>query len=821
MRKLMTLMTALLLCVSDVLAVDVTPAVEVTPGVVQGKIMDGESKQAVAFATVVIKAEAKMIGGATTDAEGKFYIHVPEGRYTLEVSYVGYKKVTRPFIMKSGRGVNLGVVLLTESGVQLQEASVKGQKSHVKLEIDKKVFNVDQNIANTGGSASEVLENIPSVEISSEGEVSLRGNTSVTVWINGKASGLTVDNQAQILEQIPAENIERIEVITNPSAKYSSEGTAGIINIVLKAGMKAGYYGSAQIGGDIKGGYNAGLSINYNVKKWETFASVGYRSRKREQGGATHRTNTDGTVLHQEKDAEGRSDFFFGRAGATLHATPKDQFSLSGMGMIGDRDNTTLTRYTSNMPHTYLSSVRTAADDNTMAGGSLSFDYQHDFGENHNLMFNATYNRWGGKSHSIYEQRSHYANNLETSSYQRQHQKVNSSLWELSADYTNQLNKNQKIEAGFETTLSRDNGPVQTWGGTSAATATETKELYNRFLYEKDIHALYATYSGKIDRLGYQAGVRGEYSRVETRSLGYGENKQQVAADVTDYLDLFPSVFLSYNLPKNNELQVNYSRRIARPWGRNLNSFQNITDSTNISYGNPLLKPQYSNAFELNYIKTWEDHVLSFSGYYRTTDDVIQRISYLDQTVMKTTYDNIAQTISAGVEIIGKNKLFRLLDLTTTVNVYYYKLDGFHYQPIGAIAPVVGRAQENVSWNVRMLASLMLPHSYTLQLTGNYNSRQAIAQGIRRSNCFLDAGIRKKIKNFSISLSGRDLFASRKFKNRISGNGYMQESETWRGGRNVSLTVAYNFGNMKAKKKAPKKQDVRPSASDEQSEGEE
>ena len=201
-------------------------------------------------------------------------------------------------------------------------------------------------------------------------------------------------------------------------------------------------------------------------------------------------------------------------------------------------------------------------------------------------------------------------------------------------------------------------------------------------MYNRDLHALYATYSGKAwKNFGYQVGLRGEVYSVTTDSKHKDdEGKLQGNLEsLKPVFKLFPSVFLSYQLPGDNELQVNYTKRVRRPWGGQLNSFQNITDSTNISFGNPLLKPEYSNAFEFNYLKSWENHMLSLSAYYRTTDDIMQRISYMEGDIMYSTTENVAQSLSSGVEIVGKNRFFGKLDLTTTLNMYYYKLEAFDF----------------------------------------------------------------------------------------------------------------------------------------------
>ncbi|WP_321439012.1 TonB-dependent receptor domain-containing protein [uncultured Bacteroides sp.] len=777
-------------------------------GNIKGMVIDSKTKEGLQFVNVSIKTKthASLLKGGITDQNGSFILGgLKEGTYIVSVSYIGYKAYEKEFaITSSNKNVNLKMISLAEDSHELKGVEVTGQKSQMKFEIDKKVFNVDQNIASAGGSASDVLSNIPSVEVNNDGDVSLRGNSNVTVWINGKASGLSADNRAQILEQMPAESIEKIEVITNPSAKYSPDGTAGIINIVLKQDRKAGYFGSVQTGADTKGGYNGSFNINYSSSKLDVYANAGYRHHERTGGGYTNRTNTQGTetkdddtYLNQISDQSGDHSGLFLRGGVTYHYTPKDHFTLGGFGMFGDMNQNNTIDYLSNVPVSYYKSNRLSNSDNSMNGGNIELGYKHDFTKDSYLDFTASYNKWGMDNTSLYNQTSFYTDKT-TSSYQHQLNNMNRHEWEFQLDYQNKINDNTKFEAGYKGNLGRENSPVKTYSGLNESSAVFDNSLYNRFIYNQDIHALYTTYSGRISKLGYQLGLRGEYSKVNTRSEDYANKSIPFS---TDYFSLFPSAFISYALPDNNEVQLNYTRRISRPWGGQLNSFKNITDSTNISFGNPELNPEYSNAFELNYIKNWESHMLSFSGYYRTTDDVIQSIRYLDGNVMKTTYDNVAKSQSAGVELVGKDKLLKILDLTTTVNLFYYKLDGFSYLPEGSTTPVVGNASENFSWNARMIANVLLPQSISLQVTGGYNARQIVAQGTQKASYSLDAGLRKSFMNkkFSLSINARDILNSRIQHTLTSGTGFIQDSKSWRNGRQVGFTLTYNFGNMRAK----------------------
>lgn len=785
---------------------------------ITGKVIDASTKQGMEFANISLRktGSKEFIKGTVSDQLGAFRLDgVSNGNYVVAVSVVGYATFEKELTIGTGqKTINLRSILLKEDTQLLNEVQVVGQRSQMKFEIDRKVFNVDQSLATAGGSASDVLGNIPSVQVDPEGEVSLRGNSSVTVWINGKESGLSADNRAQILEQLPAESIERVEVITNPSAKYNPEGTAGIINIVLKKNRKAGYYGSLQAGVDTRGGYNAAGNVNFSSGKFESFVNVGTRVRKSEGEGYTNRQNLDDngnpvSYLNQLRNDEDTRKPVIARMGTTYHATDKDHFSFSGFGLLGRGDETDWLNYTSNIPGSFTSSLRTSAEKRKMNIGNFEIGYKRDFSEKSNLDLSASYNLVNITPESSFLQVSNYAGGTSTSSYQFQENVMKPRKWEFQADYVTEFGEQNKIEAGYKGEFLTSKSKVSTYSGTSEGNAAFNEGLYNNFTYDQNVNALYATYSKRINRFGIQLGLRGEHTRTNTNSLGYNQSETDHPAYKDDYFSFYPSAFLSYQLPSNNELQLNYTRRVSRPWGGQLNPFVNLTDSTNISYGNPLLLPQYSNSLELNYIKNWENHTLSASLYYRNTDNVIQRISYRDGDIMKSTFENIAKTQSAGTELILKNNLFRMIDLTSTLNFYYNKLDGFSYLPAGATTPVVGEADEDFSWSARIIANIMLPWGVSLQATGDYNSRELVAQGYRKANHAIDLGLRKSFldRKLSLTINTRDLLNSRKRETITSGSGFSQESVFARSGRTVGFTLTYNFGNMKGSSKRPDRQE--------------
>lgn len=799
MRKFISLATALLL-----------PFFAWAEGNISGTVVSKSSGEPIEFAVIQLVSEKTgqpTSIGAYTDEYGKFILNdVPDGKYSVLVTLIGNVPQSRPVVIK-GANKDVGTIHLAEDTQLLKEVVVEGIKGQMRFELDKKVFNVDADIASAGASASELLESVPSIEVDQDGEVSLRGNTSVTIWLNGRESGLTAENRAQILEQIPAETIDRIEVITNPSAKYSPEGTAGIINIILKKDRRNGYYGSADLGANTHGGANLSGNINFNVGKWESYAGIGFRMRHPKGGSRSNRQYNDSDYfLKSEGINRNHGSNFFLRLGTTYHLTDNDDIYANAFGMYGRSWGGSTTDYESNLPSHWISNKNTSNENGENFGGHIELGYTHRWNDNHTLDINGAFNHWGGPRMSDYMQEMMFEDSSTSSEYQEQEMTNGSNSGEVKIDYVNQFTDWLKLEAGYNGNFGKQDSPVTTWDGPTEADKQLNEDLYNRFIYENYINAAYFTFGGKVNQFSFSAGLRAEQWHVRTKSLAYG----QIESDVPEYkknnFALFPSAYLSYALPKDNEIQINYTRRIRRPWGGQLNSFKNISNPTNISYGNPELLPQYANAFELNYIKSWTYHIISLSAFLRSTERDMNRISYLgEEGVMYTTWANVGTTTNAGVEIVGKNSFFgNVLDLTTTLNLYNSHVSAWNLR-FEDKYEVKGNARNDFAWDVRCMASVKLPWQLSFQATGRYNSSRIMAQGSREASWSLDAGIRKIFGNWSISLNCRDILDSRKMHSITIGEEYMQENERWRGGRRLQLSVKFSFGNMMAK---PSKRDM-------------
>lgn len=483
----------------------------------------------------------------------------------------------------------------------------------------------------------------------------------------------------------------------------------------------------------------------------------------------------------------------------------KDDFYLNGFGMFGHRWGHTLTDFSSTVPDMWNSNTQLSRQRGDNRGGHVEFGYKHSWSDTHTLDMNVAWNRWGGPSWNSYREEEVWNDDPSKNavSYREQTMPIGVNSWEAKVDYTKQLTGWLKLETGFDGNYSHEDTPNSTMSGTSPTDMTVNKALYNRFIYSNNVSALYATLGGKVKDFSFSAGLRSESWQVRARSLAYDQKKEDVPEFSKNFFALFPSVFLSYSLPHDNEIQINYTRRIRRPWGGQLNSFQDISDPTNISYGNPELEPQYSNAFELNYLKSWTWHMLSLSAYVRTSDNMMNRISYFDNDVIYTTWANVAKSVNSGVELVGKNSFFGgKLDLTTTVNLYNNHISAWHYTVkafSGNTVELSGDKQNSFAWDARMLVNLRLPWGLSFQATGRYSSEHKEAQGSHAGGWSVDAGLRKVAGNWSISLNCRDIFDSRRFKSTVNGIDYFQRNERWRAGRQLRLTIKYSFGNMKAK----------------------
>ena len=804
---------------------------------VTGRVYDNTSRQPMDFVNVSVekKQENKeIVGGTITDATGSFTIELKEGKYVLVISFMGYSEVRREITI-AGADINIGRIFLKEDTQTLNEVEVVGQNSSMRFELDKKVFTVDQNIASAGASVTDVLENIPSVDVDQEGNISLRNSEDVEIWINGKPAGLNSENRAQVLQQMPAGTIEKIELITNPSAKFSPEGTSGIINLVMKKDRAAGFYGSVQAGINYAlakpwttpPGGNVGFNINFNAGPVDGYFNAGYRYHISNGGSITDRYSLDGmgsekldsslivNRLQQEGVQTHRGGGIFARAGLNFHVAKHSTIGVSGFGMVSEPNvfnnrNTNDRTYILSNPlgETLREYKRQQNGTGSHPGGNATLDYTLELDE-HKLIVSGTYNNFG------WNQMTHYTQIENDTTYQDQDNLNKNQGIEIKADYEWKPTPKSRLEAGYDYTRNWSNSSSSAHNIAKDGTKTELFPYYSKVDGLTQNHAIYITYGNRFwDRLSIQVGLRGEYylrhlesvykdnTGAETDAYAAYPNKKDTA-----YFQLFPSAYISYDFGGGNELQLNYTRRVNRPWGHQINPRMDLSDSTNISYGNVDLLPAYSNNLELNYLKTWERHTLSAGIFWKYREGAVQNIKYMDADgkTMKNTYLNISTRQDLGVEVVAKNRLFgELLQLTTSANFYWNNVSAVHDTILhqGIKIPVNLDKQNIFAGSVRLNAQFMFTKNFSGQITGNYRSPRVVAQGTTSHSYSLDIGLRHTFlnKQLALALNVRDILDSRARRNTTWGDKFWQFSENRWHSRTISFTITYNFGNNKQRR---------------------
>jgi outer membrane receptor protein involved in Fe transport len=768
-------------------------------GGIKGFIIDGGTDQPLEYVNVVLKkgTPLTLVKGEVSNSKGGFVLDkIAAGTYQLELSFIGYTTYQKQVTIDN-KMIDLGKFTLQVDSKTLKEVQVEAQGPAMKLDIDKKVFTVGQSIASAGASASEMLQNIPSVSVDVNGTVSLRNNSNVVIWINGKPAGITSDNEGDILQEMPAGSIEKVEVITNPSAKYSAEGSAGIINLIMKESAKPGYYGSVSGGVSVpdrgKLGYNLGANLNFTSSKVDAYASIGRRDMKFSGGGWNNRyilnpANGDTlSSLKQSSTADRHFQGTFVRAGMNYRVNKMNSLGFDGFMMFGKG---VMSNLNNNETYDATNSLLSQYYRNTATGGNrtmynINLNYEHKFDQNgSNLTSSLSFSSHPSSMENNYTQYDN-ANNL--TSTQQQTTQGKSPEAEFKIDYTNLFTKDSKLQAGFDGHYQEQYSNVI--GLTNGIPDPNITNLFDYF--ERD-YAAYTTYGNKWGKFSTQLGLRGEYSYI---NFSTGQQNYTV-----HYIQPFPSVFLDYSIDQNNEFQLNYTRRLNRPRGHSINPFINISDSTNWSFGNPNLAPEYINSFELNYLKSWTSHTLSESLFYHYTTNGIQSVQWLQNGIMMNTSMNGSKTTAGGLETVLRDNFFSFFNLTTTLDLYYNKLYASEFSQDNQIINIP--EQSSFSWNAKSIANIMLPANLSAQITGSYTAPYYISQGKNMGNYEIDLGLRQMLfhKKLILNLNVRDLLNSNRSKIETWGPNYKQESLNYFNGRMVSLNISYNFGNATPKR---------------------
>lgn len=766
---------------------------------IHGQVYDSETQAPLEFATVTVyeKTDSSLVTGGITDEKGMFFIETKPGAYWVSIEFIAYQPVifSNIVLTKEQPVADLGKILLKSDTETLVEVEVVAEKSQMMLSLDKRVFNVGKDLANAGGSAEDVLNNVPSVTVDVEGNVSLRGSSNVRILIDGKPSSLVGISGTNGLKQLPANLIDRVEVITNPSAKYEAEGMAGIINIVLKKHNNKGIHGSFDLSAGLPEIYGFTTNLNFRKNRLNFFANYGIQNNRFNGGGnqyIEYYSNDTTTITLQDRtnDRGGLSHNF--RFGADYYFNPKNILTAAFSYRTGKNDNIariTYNDYLFNTDTPIGSTYRT--DDEKEDDSNLEYNitYRKSFEEQgREFVFDVQYeDRQETERSNFLEQYYDPSGVLlsGTELLQRSKNEEGQNQLRITADYTHPLGKEGKFESGLLASFREINNNYlveqlndQNW--------EVLANLSNNFIYDEDIQAAYAILGNKSGKISYQAGLRVERSKVVTELVTTNELNDR------SYVNFFPSAHISYQMADQNSFQISYSRRVTRPRFWDLNPFFTFSDSRNQFSGNPNLDPEFTDSYEIGHLKYWDNASLSSSVYYRHTTDVIERIRTFDNEGNSYTRpENLSTRDNFGFEFNWSYDPTKKLNLNGNFNFFRSITEGaFEDQNFYA---------DTYSWFTRFTSKLTLWKDLDVQTTFHYRAPLETPQGKSKSMYHLDLGMSKDLlkKKGTLTLSVRDMFNSRKMRSITEGDNFYAEGDfQWRG-RVVQLTFNYRINQNK------------------------
>jgi len=817
-----------------------------------GKIIDAKTGKPVEYAsvelfqnkmdTVTKKRKETVISGMLTKTNGEFSLeNIPAfGQSKLKITAIGYKDIdqTISFDLKSAAGgmanainaldKDLGNIKMQIDENVLSNVTVTASRSALTLAADKKVFNVDKNLVSAGGTAEDVMKNVPSVQVDVDGNVTLRNNAP-QIFVDNRPTTLSLD-------QIPADAIESIEIITNPSAKYdASGGQAGILNIVLKKNRKAGYNGSIRTNIDSRAKVGVSGDINIRTEKFNFFLNGNYNQRKSVSNGETERTSligTPNTFLTQNDRSEMTGSMRGVRGGFDYFLNNRNTISVSGNAFRGSFTPFTQSDIRIDSLYTVKTSSFSQREANTSGvfrnkGGQLS--YKHLFPKagrewtadlNYNSSRNNNENLITTNYYTVPQ------NTLLSSFAQQQKIAGNNKSLVLQSDFVNPITDKSKIEMGVRMQV-RDINSDQKYYYIDQNTgeATFIPTLSTKYTSRDHVYAGYATYSNQVKNFNYQLGLRVESSDYN----GNLPDKSQ-EFNINFPVSLFPSLGFTIKVKEDQDLQFNYSRRINRPNFFQLFPFTDYSDSLNINRGNPNLKPEFTNSAELSYSKTFKnkDNLLA-SVYYKRTENLIARYQQKENNplngdeVLVNTFINANSSYVTGLELVSKNKITKWWDLTSNFNLFTSK--------ININDPALPETDQFLSWFAKMNNSFKLPRNFSVQLSGEYQSKtvlppggsggggfggfggggrggsggpmhggsQSTAQGYNKPNYFVDLAVRYeflKEKRASISVNWSDIFKTRRTFTHSESQYFIQDALRRRDPQVVRINFSWRFGKF-------------------------
>jgi outer membrane receptor protein involved in Fe transport len=796
------------------------------------------------FDTVSKKRTDVVIGGMLTSRNGDFSLeNLPVfGQYKLVISAIGYKRIEQKaaFDIKMGPGVDrsqmlsavdkdLGNIKMEQDATMLQDVTVTGSKPMIQMGVDRKIFNVEKSITSAGGTAIDVMRNVPSINVDIDGNVSLR-NSAPQIFVDGRPTTLSMD-------QIPADAIQSIEIITNPSAKYdASGGQSGILNIILKKNRKTGYNGSVRAGVDSRGKFNGGGDINVRQGKINVFANAMYNQRKSKGWGQTDRlSNVDGKDAYttQYSNSIFNGAFAFGRFGLDYFIDNRNTISVSQSIVNGDfkPDNRTNSVFDTTSGG-FATQYRNTTGKNNFRNYGTQISFKHLFAQaGKEWTADVNFNQSKNTNYSDIRYRSFNDLDMKNAINDEITQTIDgggeNKFFTVQTDYINPVTEKIKWEGGLRAQVRKFNSFQHNFFNTLQAPA-----FNNDFEYTDHVYAGYVTYSQKVkETFSYQLGLRAESSGYDGKQIG----KDSYTNDFP--ISLFPSVFLSKTLEHKQDLQLNYTRRINRPNFFQLMPNTDYSDPLNYQTGNPALKPEFTHSLELSYMKTYGKKSNTFLAtiFGKYTTNLISRYQYpgklgqFPDSVYIATYVNASNAYASGLELIFRNNFTKWWDVTTSTNVYYSKINGSNV--------IANLENERTSWSAKMNHNFKFNKGWSVQISGEYQGKSALpvstsnsgsggggggfgggggrgggggggfgggqpttTQGYINANYGVDMGLRKDIaikKNTAtISVNWSDVFRTRRYFVHSEATGFVQDDWRRRDPQIVRVNFSYRFGKF-------------------------
>jgi outer membrane receptor protein involved in Fe transport len=755
---------------------------------INGRIVDGNTEEPIDYATVMVmnKDNNEMLTGATTEDLGKFSVKVKSSNVYLELSFLGYETLTLTDLEFNNGIANLGAIKLGLNATQLDEVVVRAEKSSTEFKLDKRVFNVGQDLSSAGASALEVLNNVPSVNVNIEGEVALRGSSGVQILINGKPSILT-NEQGNALGTITADMIEKVEVITNPSAKYEAEGTAGIINIVLKKNEKKGLNGSVSLNTGFPQNHSLGFSLNKRTDKLNLFTQLGAGYRiSPSQVKNINRNLTNNTTISSEGSEFRNENFYNFILGADYYFNPRNVLTVSGSFAYEIEDQPSertfkLTDESGSLLREWRREEATSAD-NPKYQYEVQYKKEFKDDKDHTLMFSAIGNYFGKVQSSEFRNTNLFGSG--GNELQNTRTAFNEGKYTFNLDYAKPINESLSLEAGAQYLINDVSNDFEVSDNVNDEWIVNPG-LTNIFDYNQKVLGVYGTGSFEGKKLGVKLGLRAENTDLTTLLRNTDESND------LNFTNFFPTVHSSYKISNRVSVQAGYSRRIFRPRLWDLNPFFNIRNNFSIRAGNPNLLPEFSDSYEVGGIYILERASLNLTAYYRYTTDVVERFATFEDNVTTVMPFNIGTRRSTGAEFNFKLEATDNITINGDFNYFTFVREG-EYEDVNFDF-------QADQWSSKMTSKFKINKNFDLEVTGRYESREQTVQAIISDNLFADFGLRYKILKGKavVNFSVRDVFASR-VRESFTEQANFTSYNFGQRGRFLALGFSYGFGKGEA-----------------------